>query len=93
MKVIDRLVVTALDYKQEVTSSIPDGTIIYIFNWYNLFFSIMFLRSIQPLTEMSTRSFPGVKPRGADNLTGLLSRLPEKMGVVSSCHSKGFLYL
>jgi len=48
-------VVKVLCYKSEVTGSIPDG-VIEIFHFHNPSDRTMALGSIQPLTEMSTRS-------------------------------------
>jgi hypothetical protein len=52
---------------------IPDE-VIGFFNWPNPSSCTMALRSTQPLTEMSTRNFPGGKEwpaRGVDNLTAI----------------------
>jgi hypothetical protein len=58
---------------REIAGSIPDE-IIGFFNWPNLSSRTMALGSTQPVTEMSTRNFPGgkVQPvREADNLTAI----------------------
>jgi hypothetical protein len=52
----------------------------------------MALGSTQPLTEMSTRNFPGVKSGrrvGLTNLPPSMSRLSENVGASTSCKPKG----
>jgi hypothetical protein len=56
-----------------IAGSIPDE-IIGFFNWHYPSSRTMALWLTQPLTEMSTRNFPGGKGRpasGADNLTAI----------------------
>jgi hypothetical protein len=56
-----------------VTGSIPHE-VIGLFNWPNPSSLTMTLGLMQPLTEMSTRNFPGGKgllARKADNLTAI----------------------
>jgi hypothetical protein len=58
---------------RKVAGLIPDEVTRY-FNWPNPFSRNMALVSTQPLTEMSTRDFPGGKGRAArktDNLTAI----------------------
>jgi hypothetical protein len=58
---------------RKVAGSIPDEVIGFL-NWPNPFGLKMAVVSTQPLTEMSTRNFPGgeVWPaRKADNLTAI----------------------
>jgi hypothetical protein len=58
---------------RKVAGSIPNK-VTGFFNWPNTSTSTMALGSTQPLTEMSTRNFPGCKgrpARGADNLTAI----------------------
>jgi hypothetical protein len=58
---------------RKVTDSNPDE-IIGFFNWPNHSTRTVALGPTQPLTEMSTRNFPGCKgrpARGADNLTAI----------------------
>jgi hypothetical protein len=57
----------------KVVGSIPDE-VIGFFNWSNPSSRTMALGLTQPLTEMSTRNFPGGKSRlarKADNLTAI----------------------
>jgi hypothetical protein len=58
----------------KVAGSIPDELIEFIFSWPNPSSRPVALGSTQPLTEMSTRNFPGGKgrpARKADNLTAI----------------------
>jgi hypothetical protein len=49
---------------RKVAGLIPDG-VNGIFHWHNPSDRTMVLESTQPLTEMSTGAFPGVKAAGA----------------------------
>jgi hypothetical protein len=50
--------------RRKVAGSIPDK-LLRFFNWPNLASRTMAVGSTQPLTEMSTRNFPGGKGRPA----------------------------
>ena len=60
---------------QQLTGSIPDG-VIGIFHWHNPSGRTMALESTQPLTEMSTRLFPGGKDVRCVRLTTLPPSVP-----------------
>jgi hypothetical protein len=65
----------------KVAGSIPDE-VIGFFNLPNPFSRNMALRSTQPLTEMSTRNYPGGKglpALKADNLTAICEPIISKM--------------
>jgi hypothetical protein len=67
---------------RKVAGSIP-CEVIGFFILHNPFWSSVALGSTQPLTEMSTRDFPGDKglpARKADNLTSICERIVQKCG-------------
>jgi hypothetical protein len=65
------------------------------FNWPKPTSRTMAMGSIQPLTEMSTRKFPGGKGSRSAGLTTLppsVSRMSENVGPSTSHSPKGFLH-
>ena len=71
---------------RKVAGSIPDG-VRRIFHWHNPSDSTMALGSTQPLTEMSTRKFPGGKCGRCVRLT----TLPPSCAVVMKSGNLNFL--
>jgi hypothetical protein len=76
---------------QQVAGWIP-GEVIGFFNLPNPFSHTMVLGSTQPLTEMSTRNFPGGKEwpaHKADNLNAICEPLSIKYGSLNVSQSHG----
>jgi hypothetical protein len=71
---------------------VPDEVDFFFFNLPNPSSCTMALGSTQPLTEMSTRNFPGGKKRPArraDNLAAIYGRMSENVGASTSRNPKG----